>query len=64
VCDEATASIDSETDALVQQSLRDMASTGITTITIAHRLSTIADADVGCKPLAELPCFDPLIALG
>lgn len=44
ILDEATANIDSETEALVQSSLEKMRQ-GRTTIAIAHRLSTIQDAD-------------------
>lgn len=44
ILDEATANIDSETEALVQHSLEKMRQ-GRTTIAIAHRLSTIQDAD-------------------
>ncbi|WP_010172661.1 ABC transporter ATP-binding protein [Bacillus coahuilensis] len=44
VLDEATANIDTETEELIQSSLKKMRY-GRTTIAIAHRLSTIQDAD-------------------
>ncbi|MBV8941268.1 MAG: ABC transporter ATP-binding protein [Solirubrobacterales bacterium] len=44
VLDEATSSLDTQTEAAVQQELERLAE-GRTTITIAHRLSTIRDAD-------------------
>jgi ATP-binding cassette, subfamily B, heavy metal transporter len=42
--DEATSALDSQTEASIQDSLREMGQ-GRTVITIAHRLSTIADSD-------------------
>lgn len=44
ILDEATANIDSETEEIIQSSLKKMRH-GRTTIAVAHRLSTIQDAD-------------------
>lgn len=44
ILDEATANIDSETELLIQESLKKMKSIG-TMLVVAHRLSTIKDAD-------------------
>ncbi|VDC06819.1 unnamed protein product [Peniophora sp. CBMAI 1063] len=45
ILDEATSSIDYETDAAIQRSLRTELSGDVTLLTVAHRLATIMDAD-------------------
>ena len=45
ILDEATASVDTKTEKLIQQSLNELRK-GRTTILIAHRLSTVRNADI------------------
>ena len=45
VADEATASVDAESDAAIQRALR-VAFAGATVLTVAHRVSTILDSDL------------------
>ena len=44
IFDEATSALDSETDALIQASMKALCA-GRTSIIIAHRLSTVREAD-------------------
>lgn len=67
VLDEATSSLDTETERQVQEAL-DRLAEGRTTIAIAHRLSTVHDADqilvLDRGEIAERGTHDELVALG
>jgi ATP-binding cassette subfamily B protein/subfamily B ATP-binding cassette protein MsbA len=65
ILDEATSSVDTETEVLIQQALERLI-TGRTTIVIAHRLSTIRNADIIVvlegNQIAEMGSHDALMA--
>ena len=67
VLDEATSSVDTETERLIQSGLEALLS-GRTSLTIAHRLSTIRDADrilvLSKGRLVESGAHDELLARG
>ena len=67
VLDEATSSLDSESEALIQDGLRSLRR-GRTTFVIAHRLSTIHSADqilvIEDGEIVERGTHDELLALG
>ena len=67
VLDEATSSLDTQTERLVQEALERL-SEGRTTIAIAHRLSTVRDADqivvLDRGSIVEVGTYDELVARG
>ncbi|MGH9760160.1 MAG: ATP-binding cassette domain-containing protein, partial [Blastocatellia bacterium] len=64
--DEATSSLDAETESLIVNQLRNIMR-GKTSVVIAHRMSTVKDADqivlLDCGQVVELGTHDELIEL-
>ena len=67
ILDEATSSLDNESERLVQESLGVLAK-GITTVVIAHRLTTIKNADqivvLTSKGIEEMGTHEELLQAG
>ncbi|MBD2846714.1 ABC transporter ATP-binding protein [Paenibacillus sp. IB182496] len=67
ILDEATSALDTETEAMIQQALAELA-VGRTTLVIAHRLSTIRNADrivvVSERGITEQGSHEELVAAG
>jgi len=67
ILDEATASVDTITEALIQDALKRLLE-GRTAVIIAHRLSTVRDADLICVvqggQIVERGAHDALLAAG
>jgi len=67
ILDEATSSVDTVTEALIQEALQRLLA-GRTAIVIAHRLSTVRSADVICVVQAgcivERGCHEELLSQG
>ncbi|MDF1542721.1 MAG: ABC transporter ATP-binding protein [Anaerosomatales bacterium] len=67
ILDEATSSVDTRTEALIQQALRELLA-GRTALIIAHRLSTVRDADrivvIDGGTMVEDGTYEELLAAG